>query len=115
MNDSEFGLNASVWTRDVARGRRIAARVEAGTVNVNDGYSAAWGSVGAPMGGFKASGLGRRHGREGIEALTEAQTISVQRGANQGLTLDTLYGIGGELPSKVLTTALDAMRKLRLP
>lgn len=115
MNDSEFGLNASVWTRDVARGRRIAARVEAGTVNVNDGYSAAWGSVGAPMGGFKASGLGRRHGREGIEALTEAQTISVQRGANQGLTLDTLYEVGGELPSKVLTTALDAMRRLRLP
>ncbi len=100
MNDSEFGLNASVWTRDVARGRRIAARVEAGTVNVNDGYSAAWGSVGAPMGGFKASGLGRRHGREGIEALTEAQTISVQRGANQGLTLDTLYEIGGELPQQ---------------
>ncbi|CPU66028.1 Putative succinate-semialdehyde dehydrogenase [NADP+] 2 [Mycobacteroides abscessus] len=115
MNDTEYGLNASVWTRDAARGRRIAARVEAGTVNVNDGYSATWGSVGAPMGGFKASGLGRRHGREGIEALTEAQTISVQRGANQGLTLDTLYQLGGELPSKVLTSALDVMRRLRLP
>jgi len=115
MNDTELGLNASVWTRDVARGRRIAAQVEAGTVNVNDGYSATWGSVGAPMGGFKASGLGRRHGREGIEALTEAQTISVQRGANQGLSLDTLYELGGELPSRVLTTALDVMRRLRLP
>lgn len=115
MNDSEYGLNASIWTRDAARGRRIAARVEAGTVNVNDGYSAAFGSVAAPMGGFKASGLGRRHGREGIEALTEAQTVSVQRGANQGLTLDTLYQVGGELPSKVLTTALDIMRRLRLP
>ncbi|MBD5786830.1 succinate-semialdehyde dehydrogenase (NADP(+)) [Cellulosimicrobium terreum] len=115
MNDSELGLNASVWTRDAARGRRIAAQVEAGTVNVNDGYSAAWGSVGAPMGGFKASGLGRRHGREGIEALTEAQTISVQRGANQGLTLDALYALGGELPSRVLTVALNAMRRLRLP
>ena len=115
MNDTELGLNASVWTRDAARGRRIAAQVEAGTVNVNDGYSAAWGSVGAPMGGFKASGLGRRHGREGIEALTEAQTVSVQRGANQGLSLDTLYELGGELPSRVLTTALDVMRRLRLP
>lgn len=115
MNDTEYGLNASVWTRDATRGRRIAAQVEAGTVNVNDGYSAAWGSVGAPMGGFKSSGLGRRHGREGIEALTEAQTVAVQRGANQGLTLDALYQVGGELPSKVLTTALDVMRRLRLP
>ena len=100
---------------DTARGRRLAAQVEAGAVNINDGYASAFGSVAAPMGGFKSSGVGRRHGREGIEALTEAQTISVQRGANQGLTLDTLYGIGGELPSKVLTTALDAMRRLRLP
>ena len=47
------------------RGRAIAARIEAGTVNVNEGYAAAWGSVGAPMGGMKASGLGRRHGRRG--------------------------------------------------
>ncbi|MCB7136712.1 succinic semialdehyde dehydrogenase [Cellulosimicrobium marinum] len=115
MNDTEYGLNASVWTRDVARGRRIAARVEAGTVNVNDGYSAAYGSVGAPMGGFKASGLGRRHGREGIEALTEVQTIAVQRGAHQGLGLDRLYELGGDLPSTVLTAALDVMRRLRLP
>ena len=51
-NDSDFGLNASVWTRDVARGRRIARSIKAGTVNINDGYAAAWGSVGAPMGGM---------------------------------------------------------------
>src|SRR5690606_2730166 len=104
-----------VWTRDVARGRRIAARVEAGKVNVNDGNSSAGGSVGAPMGGFKASGLGRRPGREGVEALTEAQTISVQRGENQCLTLYTLYQLGGGCRSKVLTSALDVMRRLRMP
>ncbi len=77
-NDTEYGLNASVWTRDVRRGREIAARIEAGTVNVNEGYAAAWGSMGSPMGGMKASGVGRRHGREGILKYTESQTVSSQ-------------------------------------
>ncbi|WP_265520685.1 succinic semialdehyde dehydrogenase [Oerskovia flava] len=115
MNDSEFGLNASIWTRDVARGRRLAAQVEAGTVNVNDGYAAAWGSVAAPMGGFKASGLGRRHGRESVEAMTEAQSVVAQRGTSLGLTMDALYELGGEVPSQALTAVLTAMRRLRLP
>jgi succinate-semialdehyde dehydrogenase/glutarate-semialdehyde dehydrogenase len=78
-NSGCFGLNFSVWTRDVARGRRIAARLQAGTVNVNEGYVATWGSVDAPMGGVKDSGLGRRHGATGILKYTEAQTVSVQR------------------------------------
>jgi succinate-semialdehyde dehydrogenase/glutarate-semialdehyde dehydrogenase len=78
-NDSDFGLNFSVWTRDIARGRALATRLEAGTVNINDGYIAAWGSVDAPMGGMKDSGVGRRHGAEGIRKYTEPQTVSVQR------------------------------------
>lgn len=78
-NDSPYGLNFSVWTSDPKRGHRVAAQLQAGTVNVNDAYAAAWASVDAPMGGMKASGIGRRHGEHGILKYTEAQTIAVER------------------------------------
>ncbi|ORV64208.1 succinate-semialdehyde dehydrogenase [Mycobacterium gastri] len=77
-NDSAYGLNFSVWTSDAAHGRQVAARLQAGTVNVNEAYAAAWASVDAPMGGMKASGIGRRHGEHGILKYTESQTIAVE-------------------------------------
>ncbi len=78
-NDSEYGLNASVWSRDLSRGRAVAARLEAGTVNVNEAFAAAWASMDATMGGFKASGIGRRHGKEGFYRFTEVQTVAIER------------------------------------
>ena len=78
-NDSHMGLNFSVWTGDVKRGVQIASRLHAGTVGVNDGYAAAWSSYDAPMGGMKASGVSRRHGRVGMLKFTETQTVAVQR------------------------------------
>ncbi|WP_125773693.1 succinic semialdehyde dehydrogenase [Antribacter gilvus] len=114
MNQTEYGLHASVYSTDVARARRIAARVEAGSVAINDGYALLWGSVSAPLGGWKSSGLGRRHGAASIEALTEAQTIVVDRGARIGVTLDALYGLDEGRPSELLTSALHLMRRLRL-
>ena len=78
-NDSCYGLNFSVWTRDTRKGRRIASRLQAGTVNVNEGYAATWGSVDAPMGGWKDSGVGSRHGEHGILKYTNTQTIALQR------------------------------------
>lgn len=79
-NDTPYGLNASIWTRDLRRARSLALRIHAGTVNVNDVYAATWASLDAPMGGRKDSGLGRRHGPEGILKYTEPQTIAAWRG-----------------------------------
>ncbi len=73
-NDSEFGLAASIWTRDRARGERIAARLDAGTVMVNDVLTC-FGISEAPHGGFKASGLGRTHGRIGLEEMVRIKYI----------------------------------------
>lgn len=67
-NDSKFGLAASIWTRNRARGHAIAARLQAGTVMVNDVISC-YGISEAPHGGVKASGLGRTHGRFGLEEM----------------------------------------------
>jgi len=78
-NDSDLGLNFSVWTSDAKRGVKIASRLHAGTVGVNDGYAAAWSSYDAPMGGMKASGMSRRHGSVGLLKYTETQTVAVQR------------------------------------
>jgi succinate-semialdehyde dehydrogenase / glutarate-semialdehyde dehydrogenase len=79
-NDSRYGLNASIWSRDTDLARRMATRIACGMVTINETYVAGWGSVEAPMGGFKDSGLGRRHGAEGILKYTESQNVSIQHG-----------------------------------
>ncbi|WP_078294056.1 succinic semialdehyde dehydrogenase [Mycobacterium sp. D16R24] len=78
-NDTEYGLNASVFAVRNDQAQRIAEQLHAGTVNINEGYAAAWGSTAAPMGGMGVSGMGRRHGLEGLIKYTEPQTIATQR------------------------------------
>ena len=73
-NDSEFGLAASLWTRDRARGERMARRIQAGTVMVNDLVSC-FGISEAPHGGMKSSGMGRTHGRFGLEEMVRLKYI----------------------------------------
>ncbi|MCU0310761.1 MAG: succinic semialdehyde dehydrogenase [Acidimicrobiales bacterium] len=106
-NDTCYGLNASIWTVP-RRGEALARRIRAGTVNVNEGYAAAWASHDAPMGGMGDSGLGRRHGREGILKYTEAQTVAVQR----LLPIGPVPGMAPETYARVMTTAARVMRRL---
>src|SRR5713226_5993200 len=77
-NDSEYGLAASVWTRDRARGEAIARRIQAGTVMVNDAVSC-FGISEAPHGGVKASGAGRSHGRLGLEEMVRIKYLDSDR------------------------------------
>ena len=65
-----------MFTRSRRRARRIADALEAGSINVNEGYRGSFGSVDAPMGGVKASGLGRRNGPEGLLRFVEPITVS---------------------------------------
>lgn len=107
-NTTRYGLNASVWSRSSARGRSVAARLRAGTVNVNEAYAAAWGSIDAPMGGMGDSGMGRRHGTAGILKYTEAQTVARQRLFNLAPPLAQL---GDDGFAAVMTAALRLMKK----
>jgi acyl-CoA reductase-like NAD-dependent aldehyde dehydrogenase len=77
-NDTPYGLQASVFTKDVAKGQRVARRVQAGAVCVNDAQLN-YVALEAPMGGWKASGLGSRHGADGIRKYTKRQTLMMAR------------------------------------
>jgi acyl-CoA reductase-like NAD-dependent aldehyde dehydrogenase len=77
-NDSTYGLGAAVFSKDAARGEAVARRIEAGAVCVNDAlvnYSA----LELPMGGVKTSGIGSRHGADGIRKYTQQQALLVSR------------------------------------
>lgn len=78
-NDTPYGLNASVWSRNRAAALAVARQIRAGTVNVNEMYAPTWTATASPIGGMKQSGFGRRHGTEGILKYTEAQTVAAQR------------------------------------
>jgi succinate-semialdehyde dehydrogenase/glutarate-semialdehyde dehydrogenase len=77
-NDSEYGLAASVWTRNDSRGQKIAQQLNAGTVMINDMISC-FGISEAPHGGVKASGIGRTHGRFGMEEMVWVKYVDTDR------------------------------------
>jgi len=107
-NETSYGLNASVWAGSHRRGRTVASRIRAGSVNVNEAYAAAWGSVDAPIGGMKESGFGRRHGREGILKYTEPQTVAAQ----WGHPIAPPPWLGQRGFARLVTTYLRAARRI---
>jgi succinate-semialdehyde dehydrogenase/glutarate-semialdehyde dehydrogenase len=108
-NDSDLGLNHSVWTEDTRKGIEVASQLKAGSVGVNDGYAAVWSSYDAPMGGMKLSGMGRRHGSQGLLKFTESQTVAVQK---MGPAFAPPGGITYETYQRMLGPALRVLKRL---
>jgi succinate-semialdehyde dehydrogenase/glutarate-semialdehyde dehydrogenase len=107
-NDSAYGLTASVWSRDLARAERVARRLDVGSVNINEAYAAAWGSIDSPSSGWKASGPGHRHGRHAFDVVTRTKTIAAQR----VVPLAVPRGVAPATYQRVLTAMLRLLRRL---
>ena len=107
-NATPYGLSASIWTRDAKKGARLARTIRAGSVNVNEAYAPAWGSVDSPIGGMKESGLRPRHGAEGILKFTEPQTIAVQR----WMPIAPSHGMSQEFFARWMTRLVKLVRRV---
>ncbi|CAM5549723.1 succinate-semialdehyde dehydrogenase (NADP(+)) OS=Tsukamurella paurometabola OX=2061 GN=gabD2_2 PE=3 SV=1 [Tsukamurella paurometabola] len=109
-NDTRYGLNASVWAKDLGRAARIGAQLEAGNVNINDGFAASFASKGTPSGGWKASGVGVRHGDAGLLKYTDTTNLATLKkqvyGARPGQTYAQY--------AKQTVQVLRLMRRLRI-
>ena len=109
VNDTDYGLNAGIVSSDVVWARNLALRIKTGTVNINEAFGSAYASIDSPMGGMGQSGVGRRHGSEGLLKYTESQTISVQR----WMKLSAQWGLSDEAWARFTTRALKILKALR--
>lgn len=109
-NDTDYGLNASVWGTDLAAAGAVARRIESGNVNVNDALATAYASKGTPSGGVKQSGVGARHGDQGLLKYTDVQNLAVLKKQVMGARPGQSY----EAYVKQMLTSLKLMRKTRI-
>ena len=109
-NDTDYGLNASVWGGDLATACQVGQRIESGNVNVNDILATAFASKGTPSGGVKQSGVGARHGDQGLLKYTDVQNLAVLKkqvmGAQPGQDYNAYV--------KQMLMSLKIMRKTRI-
>ncbi|ERH13433.1 MAG: NAD-dependent aldehyde dehydrogenase [halophilic archaeon J07HB67] len=102
-NDTDYGLHGALWTGDEERGRAVARRIDTGTVSINEGYPVSWAAVDAPMGGRGDSGIGRRHGPEGLLRFTDTQAVA---------TSGPVSISSREIPDRLWAAGLSAAARL---
>lgn len=109
-NATDYGLNASVWSSDRRRALRVARRLEAGNINVNDGFVTSYSSKATPSGGVKQSGIGARHGDQGLLKYTDTINVGVLK--SQVITARAKMAYDKQIASTLAT--LRIMRRTRL-
>ncbi len=109
-NDTEYGLNASVWSGDLKAAAELGRRIESGNININDPLACSYASKATPSGGFKSSGVGVRHGDDGLLKYTEAQHVAVLKKQVLGSPVDKPF----EEHVASTVKAMKMMRKMRL-
>ena len=109
-NDTDYGLNASVWGGDLKAACQVGRRIESGNVNINDILATAFASKGTPSGGVKQSGVGARHGDQGLLKYTDVQNLAVLKKQVMGARPGQDY----EAYVKSMLSGLKMMRKTRI-
>jgi len=109
-NDTEYGLNASVWSTDLEAAEAVGRRINAGNINVNDSLACSYASKATTSGGVKSSGVGSRHGDAGMLKYTDPINVAVLKKQVLTPAADVDYA----KYAKQTVTSLKAMRRLRV-